>query len=393
MVRSSIQCVCSTGDIWTMYLLDLPYLSNKRFLNECDAALISSSHLYEDASMAQLKSWLKSLPQNPPVYAIGPLLPPGYGRHSMESSESEKNQVERDVEGFLTEMQSKYGEKSVIFVGFCLCHLTNTLDLHAPFFSDLFWNQLLAYSTRVHWWSHTGTSRNRNTLCTILSSIYISLSGFIPDVFFNSDTVPRISLRQSPRGNCQEYKRFRAWISYTLGATAIHLEPPGMESKFAPWSIQADIITPSWLGNGMVPHALRKWECDWVTWKWGTNVSLAIAQFPVPRPYDWAHSLTGFAGPFLPTNQVSPLTWVGISRSPSNFSRFEQVPMDWSPCSGMELRRKGHVKPLARSFGRCLMRVMANWVRSWGEMWKKWNGNIRKLGTMTERQREGWTLS
>ena len=64
-----------------------------------------------------MKSWFKSFPQDPHVYAIGPSLPPGYGGHSAESSESEKNQVETgDIEIFLKEMQSKHGEKSVLFV-------------------------------------------------------------------------------------------------------------------------------------------------------------------------------------------------------------------------------------------------------------------------------------
>ena len=90
----------------------------QRFLNECDSIFIASSHSYEDVSLIQVKSWLKSLPQGPlPIYAIGPLLPSGYGRHFMESSELEKSNVERDIEVFLKEMQSKHGEKSVIFVG------------------------------------------------------------------------------------------------------------------------------------------------------------------------------------------------------------------------------------------------------------------------------------
>ena len=98
--------------------MNLPCPLNKRFLNECDAVLTTSSHFYEDASLTQMKLWFKSLPQDPPVYTIGPLLPPGYGCHSLENSESEKNPVQRNVEVFLREMQSKYGEKSVIFVGF-----------------------------------------------------------------------------------------------------------------------------------------------------------------------------------------------------------------------------------------------------------------------------------
>jgi len=126
-----------------MHLLALPCPLNKRFLNECDAALISSSHIYEDTSLTSLISWFKSLPQNPPVYAIGPLLPPGFGCHSIECSGLEKNQVEKDLNIFLKEMQPKYGEKSVIFVSFFPYRLTNISDVH-PIFSDLFWNQLLA---------------------------------------------------------------------------------------------------------------------------------------------------------------------------------------------------------------------------------------------------------
>ena len=100
-----------------------------RFLNECDSVLIASSHSYEEASLIQVKSWLKSLPQNPSVYAIGPLLPSRYGRHSVEGSES-KGQVESDVQAFLKEMQSKYGENSVVFVGF---PLMNTSHVHGNF--------------------------------------------------------------------------------------------------------------------------------------------------------------------------------------------------------------------------------------------------------------------
>jgi len=136
------------GDIRTYrdVLTNLPCPPDKRILKECDAVLISSSHSYEDASLIRLKSWFKSLPQDPLLsYAIGPLLPPGYGCYSTESSESEKNQVERDIEVFLQEMQSKYGEESIIFVGSFPYHLTNTSDIHVNF-SDLFRNQLLAYS-------------------------------------------------------------------------------------------------------------------------------------------------------------------------------------------------------------------------------------------------------
>jgi len=65
-----------------------------------------------------MEECLKSL-QNPlPLYVVGPILPPGYGRSSVEDSGSEQSQGEKDVQVFLQEMQSNYGEKSVVFVGF-----------------------------------------------------------------------------------------------------------------------------------------------------------------------------------------------------------------------------------------------------------------------------------
>jgi len=80
-----------------------------------------SSHSWEHASLIQMEDWLKSLPQDPlPLYVIGPLLPPGYGRPSVENSGSEQSRGERDVEVFLKEMQANYGERSVVFVGFFL---------------------------------------------------------------------------------------------------------------------------------------------------------------------------------------------------------------------------------------------------------------------------------
>jgi hypothetical protein len=132
-----------------IYLLTLPCPPDNRFLNECDGALIASSHSYEDASLIQMKEWLKALPRNPPLYPVGPLLPPGSGRHSVESSESQKLQVERDIQAFLKEMQAKHGEKSVVFVGFFPSHWTNAPNIHYCF-SDRFRDDLLADGAGVH---------------------------------------------------------------------------------------------------------------------------------------------------------------------------------------------------------------------------------------------------
>lgn len=115
--RGAFQCVCSMDDICVNILTNLPCPLGERSLIDCDGAIIASSHSCEDASLIQMKAWLKTLPRNPPLYPVGPLLPPGCGRHSAESSESEKLQVERDIQAFLKEMQAKHGEKSVVFVG------------------------------------------------------------------------------------------------------------------------------------------------------------------------------------------------------------------------------------------------------------------------------------
>jgi hypothetical protein len=135
-------------DKQTCVLTNLPCPSNERFLNECDAVLITTSHSYEEVSLTQMKSWFKSFRQDPlPVYAVGPILPPGYGRHATDSSESEKSQ---DVRVFLEEMQTKHGERSVVFVGFFpLYHWANG-QIFIIIFSDLFWDGLLAYGAGIH---------------------------------------------------------------------------------------------------------------------------------------------------------------------------------------------------------------------------------------------------
>jgi hypothetical protein len=88
-----------------------------------------------------------------PIYSIGPLLPPGYSRHPVESSESKNGQMERDVQVFLNGMQTKYGESSVVFVGFCSYHWTNTSNIHGNFFQisfgTIFWPTVPEYIDEV----------------------------------------------------------------------------------------------------------------------------------------------------------------------------------------------------------------------------------------------------
>ena len=150
-----------------MYLLTC-----KRFLNECDGVLIQSSHSWERASLIQMEEWLKSL-QNPlPLYVIGPLLTPGYGHSSAVNSASEQSQGEKDVQVFLNEMQANYGEGSVVFVNFFFT-IRWMPQIFIVIISDLFRDDLLAYGTGVHRWSHTSAYRQKGSLRKFLSSIFI----------------------------------------------------------------------------------------------------------------------------------------------------------------------------------------------------------------------------
>jgi len=140
-----------------------------------------------------MKSWFKSLPQNPHVYAIGPLLPPGYGRHSVKSSELEKGQVERDIEVFLKEMQFKHGERSVVFVSVLHYLETNTLNiLFQISFGTIFWPSVPEYIDEV---IQALTEKGVPFVRSLLPHPFVG-----PILFFMySDTLPRNSLCQNFR--------------------------------------------------------------------------------------------------------------------------------------------------------------------------------------------------
>jgi len=87
-----------------------------------------------------------------PIYSIGPLLPPGYSRHPLESSKLKKGQMERDVQVFLNEMQAQHGERSVIFVGLFPYHWTNTekfVEFFQISFGTIFWPMVPEYIDEV----------------------------------------------------------------------------------------------------------------------------------------------------------------------------------------------------------------------------------------------------
>ena len=205
-------------------------LTSKRLLNECDGVLSASSHCYEGASLIQMEEWFKSFPQDPlPLYVIGPLLPPGCGRPSVEISASEKNQGERDVQLFLKEMQAKHGEKSVVFVGFFLAIGRMPQMFIIYFFQvslgSVFWPADPGYIDEV---IQGLIDKRAPFVRSFLSYSFAGPIAFIC-VAFKSDILPCISLFPTLRGIYKQCKIFRVRISDDLGARAIRFKPPGVE--------------------------------------------------------------------------------------------------------------------------------------------------------------------
>jgi hypothetical protein len=173
-----------------------------------------------------MEEWLKSLPQvSLPLYVVGPLLPPGYGRPSVENSASEQCQEERDVQVFLKDMQANYGEKSVVFVGFL-----SPLDECPKYLLLLF---QISFGTII-WPTEPGYIDE--VIQALIDQKVPFVSFFLPYSFvgnciyfrFKSDTLPRISLGSTVRGTCEQCKILRLRISDKMGTTAIYLVPPGM---------------------------------------------------------------------------------------------------------------------------------------------------------------------
>ena len=81
---------------------------------ECDAAIVTASYAYESVSLDALKQCFSEMRKE--VYALGPLLPLGYGTKTQNGEEG----TSVDIETFLGEMLIKHGERSVFFVRFFL---------------------------------------------------------------------------------------------------------------------------------------------------------------------------------------------------------------------------------------------------------------------------------
>ncbi|KAF8518320.1 UDP-Glycosyltransferase/glycogen phosphorylase [Gautieria morchelliformis] len=91
-----------------------------RFACECDGFVSVSSAAYEPKSLEAMRAWLGET--NRPVYAIGPLIPPGFGdtglsdvAKQMEFASSNNGD---EFDTFLENQLKSHGERSVIYVSF-----------------------------------------------------------------------------------------------------------------------------------------------------------------------------------------------------------------------------------------------------------------------------------
>ena len=78
-------------------------------MQECDAAIVTTSYVYESVSLDAMKQWFSEMQKE--VHVLGPLLPPGYDTKTNGEEGASVN-----IETFLQEMLIQHGERSVYFV-------------------------------------------------------------------------------------------------------------------------------------------------------------------------------------------------------------------------------------------------------------------------------------
>ncbi|KAK6988581.1 glycosyltransferase family 1 protein [Favolaschia claudopus] len=84
-------------------------------LAACDGVFVNTTPAYDGASLTAFRNWAQQH-LNKRIYAIGPLLPPGYGTgNSTAGMADPKNTT---VKSFLDAMVSEHGVRSVLFISF-----------------------------------------------------------------------------------------------------------------------------------------------------------------------------------------------------------------------------------------------------------------------------------
>ncbi|KAF7342305.1 Glycosyltransferase family 1 protein [Mycena venus] len=97
---------------------DMPIAALNRgaydMLMACDGIFLNTLPAYDGESLIAFKDWVRQSLKKP-VYAVGPLLPPGYGKEQISTSDSPQDV---ELKSFLDAMRSKYGDKSALFISF-----------------------------------------------------------------------------------------------------------------------------------------------------------------------------------------------------------------------------------------------------------------------------------
>ncbi|KAJ6550059.1 hypothetical protein B0H19DRAFT_1160311 [Mycena capillaripes] len=84
-------------------------------LKACDGVFVACAPASDGEGLVAFEAWVRDT-LHKPLYAVGPLLPLGYGGE--QSSSSPKTPRAEEMKLFLDSMGSKYGDKSVLFISF-----------------------------------------------------------------------------------------------------------------------------------------------------------------------------------------------------------------------------------------------------------------------------------
>ncbi|KAJ6554853.1 hypothetical protein B0H19DRAFT_1294882 [Mycena capillaripes] len=80
----------------------------------CDGIFSGTAPAYDGKSLVAFEAWVRET-LHKSIYAVGPLLPPGYGA---EQTPTSNNPRDAGVKSFLEAMRSKFGNKSMLFISF-----------------------------------------------------------------------------------------------------------------------------------------------------------------------------------------------------------------------------------------------------------------------------------
>ena len=107
---------------------------------ECDAIMVSTSYIYESASLDAMKQWFSDMQKK--VHVLGPLLPPGYGTEPQGTEE----EISNDIQAFLKEMLAQHGKQSAFFVrSFPSFWVPTTYSCPQVSFGTIFWPSVSEY--------------------------------------------------------------------------------------------------------------------------------------------------------------------------------------------------------------------------------------------------------